>query len=191
MEYKSLLSALAVIMMIVGYIPYLRDTISGKTKPHVFSWVIGVIITAVAFGLQVGEKSGPGMYVTLSAGIIGGVITIFAFRNKDKDITRFDWICLALATVSLVMWLFAQQPVISMLLVVATEVISFFPTIRKSWRAPHTETLSSYITNFFRFIIALLALNKYTFVAIGYPTTWLLLNGGFALMLIYRRSAAH
>ena len=127
------------------------------------------------------------MYVTLSAGIIGGIITIFAFRNKEKDITRFDWICLALASVSLVMWLFAKQPVLSMLLVITTEVISFIPTIRKSWRAPYTETLSSYITNFFRFIIALLALNKYTFVAVGYPATWLFLNGSFALLLVYRR----
>lgn len=188
MQYKNVLSAIAIAMMVIGYIPYIRDTIKGKTKPHVFSWVIGVIITIIAFGLQLQAKSGPGMYVTLSAGILGGFITVLAFRNKDKDITGFDWVCLVLSAISLVMWLFAKQPVLSMILVVTTEVVSFMPTIRKSWRDPSTETLSSYIVNFFRFILALLALNTYAFVAVGYPTTWLLLNGGFATMLIYRRS---
>jgi hypothetical protein len=76
-----------------------------------------------------------------------------------------------------------------MIFVISTETISFIPTIRKSWKKPYTETLSSYVTNFFRFIVALLALNKYSFVAIGYPLTWLLLNGGFALILISRRKA--
>ena len=187
MEYKSVLSAIAIAMMIIGYIPYLRDTIKGSTKPHVFSWLIGMIISFIAFGLQIQEKSGPSSYVTLSAAIISSVIVFYSFKNKDKDITKWDYICLALSVASLVAWLIVKQPVLSMFFVILTETISFIPTIRKSWKKPYTETLSSYVTNFFRFIVALLALNKYTFVAIGYPLTWLLLNGGFATLLIYRR----
>ncbi len=187
MEYKSVLSTVAIAMMIIGYIPYLRDTIKGTTKPHVFSWVIGMVISFIAFGLQIQEKSGPASFVTLSAAIISSVIVFYAFKNKDKDITKWDYICLLLSAASLVAWLIVKQPVLSMIFVILTETISFIPTIRKSWKKPYTETLSSYATNFFRFIVALLALNKYTFVAIGYPLTWLLLNGGFATLLIYRR----
>ena len=189
MEYKNLLTAVAVAMMVAGYIPYIRDTVKGKTKPHVFSWGIGMIVAFIAFGLQFQEKSGPAMYVTLSAAMLSSIIVFYAFKNKEKDITVFDYICLALSGVALISWLVAKQPVLSMLFVVLTELISFFPTVRKSWKAPHTETLSSYITNFFRFIVAILALNKYTFVAIGFPLTWLLLNGSFALLLIYRRKS--
>lgn len=174
-------------MMIIGYIPYLRDTIKGSTKPHIFSWVIGMAIAYIAFGLQIQEKSGPAAFVTLSAAVISSVIVYFAFKNKDKDITPVDYFCLVLSAASLVAWLVVQEPVLSMLFVVLTEIISFIPTVRKSWKKPYTETLSSYVTNFFRFIVALLALNKYTFVAIGYPLTWLILNGGFAGLLIYRR----
>ena len=188
-DYKPLLSALAIAVMIIGYIPYLRDTVRGKTKPHVFSWVIGMIISFIAFGLQIQEKSGPASFVTLSATIISSVIVYFAIKNKDKDITKWDYICLLLSAMSLFAWLVVDQPVLSMIFVVLTESISFIPTIRKSWNKPYTETLSSYITNFFRFIIALLALNKYTFMAVGYPVTWLLLNGGFALLLIHRRKS--
>lgn len=187
MEYKNYLSAVAIAMMVIGYIPYIRDTMKGKTKPHVFSWGIGMVVAFIAFGLQIQEKSGPAAYVTLSAATLSSVMVFYAFKNKDKDITIFDYICLVLSVFALIAWLLAKQPVLSMVFVVLTELISFFPTVRKSWKAPHSETLSSYVTNFFRFIVALLALNKYTFVAIGFPLTWLLLNGSFALLLVYRR----
>lgn len=174
-------------MMVIGYIPYIRDTMKGKTKPHVFSWGIGMIVAFIAFGLQIQEQSGPAAYVTLSAATLSSVMVFYAFKNKDKDITVFDYICLVLSVLALIAWLLAKQPVLSMVFVVLTELISFFPTLRKSWKAPYSETLSSYVTNFFRFIVALLALDKYTFVAIGFPLTWLLLNGSFALLLVYRR----
>ena len=186
-EYKNILSIVAIVMMAIGYIPYIRDTVKGKTKPHVFSWGIGMVVAFIAFGLQFQEKSGPAMYVTLSAASLSSVMVFYAFKNKDKDITSFDYICLVLSVIALIAWLIAKQPVLSMIFVVLCELISFFPTVRKSWKAPYSETLSSYVTNFFRFIIALLALNKYTFVAIGFPLTWLLLNGSFAAVLIYRR----
>ncbi|MDO8266130.1 MAG: hypothetical protein Q7T41_04280 [Candidatus Saccharibacteria bacterium] len=183
------MSIIAISMMIIGYIPYLRDTIKGKTKPHVFSWTIGMLIAFIAFGLQIQEKSGPASFVTLSAAIVSSVIVYFAFKNPDKDITTIDYVCLFLSLASLVAWLLVKQPILSMIFVILTELISFIPTIRKSWNKPHTETLSSYAINFFRFIVALFALSKYTFVAIGYPLTWLILNGSFALMLIYRRKS--
>jgi hypothetical protein len=187
MDIKQALTIVAVSMMVIGYIPYTRDTITGKTKPHVFSWFIGVVVTFIAFGLQVADGAGPGRYVTLSASVIGTIILLFALQNKQKDITKSDYYCLVLAIISMILWLAADAPILSMVFVVATEVFSFVPTIRKSWHAPYSETLSSYIINFICFIIAIFALGKFTFVAIGYPLTWLLLNGGFALMLLYRR----
>jgi hypothetical protein len=184
---KNILSVVAISMAVVGYVPYLRDTIKGKTKPHVFSWFVGMTISFIAFGLQIQEKSGAASFVTLSAAIISAVILFFAMKNKDKDITRLDYVCLVFAMVSLVLWLIVKQPILSMLFVVLTEILSVIPAVRKSWKKPYTETLSSFVTNFFRFIIALIALNKYSFVAVGYPTMGILMNGFFAGMLMYRR----
>ena len=67
-------------------------------------------------------------------------------------------------TISLAIWIFAKQPVISVILLSLTDMLAFVPTIRKSWNKPHTETLFSYQMNTFRFVLALIALHHYTII---------------------------
>lgn len=188
LDIKTILGTVAVLMVFIGYVPYLRDCIKGKTKPHMFSWLVGMIISFIAFGLQIQDKAGPGAFVTLSAAIISAVILLFAIKNKDKDITQSDFIALLLSIGALIFWLVAKDPVVSTVFVIFAEALSFLPTVRKSWNAPYSETLSSYVINFIRFSIAIIALQNYSFVSVGYPATWLVLNGLFALILINRRA---
>jgi hypothetical protein len=108
-------------------------------------------------------------------------------RIGDKDITKTDKILLGLALTSIIMWPFANQPVISVIILAATDMLSFIPTIRKSWNKPHTETLSSYWMNTFRFSLGLFALKNYTIVTTLYPLTWLIANGLFSIFLMVRR----
>lgn len=186
-DYKTILGTIAVLMVFIGYIPYLRDSIKGKTKPHMFSWLVGMTISFIAFGLQIQDKAGPGAFVTLSAAIISAVILVLAIKNEDKDITKIDFVALLLSGGALAFWLIAKDPVISTIFVILAETLSFLPTVRKSWSDPYSETLSSYVINSIRFTIALVALHNYSFVSMGYPVTWLFLNGAFALILIHRR----
>lgn len=43
---------IAVVLTFVGYAPYIRDTIKGKTKPHVYTWFVWGLVTAIAYALQ-------------------------------------------------------------------------------------------------------------------------------------------
>ena len=189
-DYKTILGTIAVLMVFIGYIPYLKDSIKGKTKPHMFSWLVGMTISFIAFGLQMQDGAGPGAFVTLSAAIISAVILVLAIKNEDKDITKIDFVALLLSGGTLAFWLIAKDPVISTIFVILAETLSFLPTVRKSWSDPYSETISSYIINSIRFTIALVALHNYSFVSIGYPVTWLFLNGAFSLVLIHRRKVA-
>ena len=38
--YKELLSAVAIALTFVAFLPYIRSILTNKTKPHVFSWLI-------------------------------------------------------------------------------------------------------------------------------------------------------
>lgn len=184
---KEFIGAIAVILTFAGYIPYIKDTLKGKTRPHIYSWFIWSLVTTIAFALQVSDKAGPGSLVTLSAAIVCFLIFLLGFRQGNKDITRLDTLFFILSLVSIFIWLFAKQPIISVILVSSVDMFSFLPTIRKSWNKPRTETLSSYIINTFRFALAIIALNRYTLVSSLYPITWVLANGFFSVFLIVRR----
>lgn len=184
---KDVIGAIAVLLTFVGYVPYIRDTISGKTKPHVYTWFLWAFVTAIAFALQVSESAGPGSLVTLAASIVCFVIFALSYRQGTKDIVKTDTVFFILGIIALILWLFAKQPAMSVIIVSIIDMLAFGPTIRKSWNKPYTETLVSYQINTLRFALALFALQRYTIVTSLYPLTWVVANGFFSLFLIWRR----
>lgn len=184
---KEIIGIIAVILTFVGYIPYIRDTLKGKTKPHIYTWFIWGLVTAIAFGLQISANAGPGAYTTLAAAIVSFIIFGFGLRQGNHDITKSDKVFSILSLVALGLWLFAEQPVLSAILVSTIDMLGFVPTIRKSWHKPYEETLISYLLNTLRFCLALYALDYYTIVTALYPLTWVVASGAFSTYLIVRR----
>ena len=187
MTMKQTIGIIAVVLTFLGYIPYILDTIKGKTKPHVYTWFIWGLVTLIAYFLQVSGGAGYGALVTLAAALVCFFIFLLGLRNGDRDITKSDKVFFALAFVALGLWLFAKQPVLSVILLSTIDLFGFVPTIRKSWMKPHQETLFSYEMNTFRFALAILALEQYTIVTALYPVSWVIANGLFSIFLIVRR----
>lgn len=184
---KDIVGSIAIILTLVGYVPYIRDTIKGKTTPHVYTWFIWGSVTLIAFALQVSAHAGFGSLVTLAAGIVCLLIFALGLRIGKKNIAPIDTVCLCLAILALIVWVFAKQPVASVIIVSAADMLGFVPTIRKSWNKPYQETLLSYEMNTLRFAMAIYALDKYTIVTSLYPITWIVANGLFSVYLIIRR----
>lgn len=186
-DIKTIISTIAVILAFVGYIPYYRDTLSGKTTPHIYTWFIWGFATAVIFALQVSGGAGVGSWVTLAAVILSFGIFALGMRNGKKNITTSDTIFFILAWVALFLWLFAKQPVLSVILLSSTDMLGFVPTIRKSWNNPYSETLFLYGLNSFRHGLSFFALEQVNIVTWLYPVSWAIANGLFSIMLIVRR----
>jgi len=184
---KEIFGIVAAILTLTGYGPYIRDTIKGKTRPHVYSWFLYTLIAFLVFGIQYRHNAGAGAYITLTAGILCLLLFFLGLRSGEKHITRFDTGVLVLTLVAIGIWLLAKQPVISVILATLVDLMAFIPTIRKTWHEPHTETLSLYTTNVVRYVVALIALSSFTFVNALYPVVWLLANGLFAIGLMLRR----
>lgn len=185
---KNVCGTIAVLLVFVGYIPYFRDILKGKTVPHIYSWFLWGFVTAIVFALQIGDNAGVGAYVTLAVTFMcGGVILLSLLKKNKRDITFSDTIFLFLGFISLCMWLFAKQPLISAILATITDLLGFVPTIRKSWHQPFSETLSLYGLNTLRFGLAIIALEHYSVITALYPISWLFANGLFALMLLLQR----
>jgi hypothetical protein len=186
-NYKTVISVVAVLLTFVGYVPYLSDTIKGKTKPHIYSWFIWGFVTAIIFGLQVSAGAGAGSWVTLAAACVSFLIFFLGLRSGEKNIAKTDTFFFILAWIALGLWLIIKQAVLSVILVTTIEMLGLVPTVRKSWNQPYSETLFTYELNSLRHGLSFLALSHYNLITWLYPVSWSLANGLFSLMLIARR----
>lgn len=184
---KELIGSIAVILTFIAYIPYYRDIIKGKTHPHIYSWSLWGLLTILLVALQVKGGAGPATWVTAAAGLLCIGVVILGIKDGNKDITLSDKIVALLSLAALCFWLIIDQPVISLILVISADMLAFIPTVRKSWYHPHSETLSLYITNAFRFLLALFAVEKYSFLSTAWILAWALGNALFSFMLAVRR----
>lgn len=186
---NELLTAVGIALGLIGYAPYIRDIVRGKTRPHVYTWFSWGLLSSTTFALQLSDHAGVGAYITLFVALLCFVIFGLALKQGDHDITLSDTLVFFVVLVAIGLWLFAKQPILSILLVVSADVLAFLPTVRKSWRKPRQETLLSYVFAGSRHAVAALALQRFTFITALSPIVLMLANGLFVLMLVARRYA--
>jgi len=184
---KSIVAIIAMLIALIGYIPYIRDCIKGKTKPHVITWFTWALVSFLAFGIQFFNEGGFGSFINLFMGIICTVIFIFGLRSGTKDITRTDWIAFVLALIAIGLWLIVKQPLLSIILVVFIDIMSFLPTILKGWKKPYTETPITFALSSVKNGLSIYALSANSLVIVIYPAYALIANALFVIMLLMRR----
>jgi len=187
MEFKVIVSLVVIALTLFGYVPYIVDIFKGKTKPHLFSWLSGSIAASLAFGLQVEGGAGVGSWPMLMVALSCFTIFILSFKYGTKDIVRADIIFLALSLFALFIWVGLEQSVLSIVIISASQILAFVPTVRKSWKAPYTETLFYYEISSLRHVLAIVALERINLLTALYPSVWVAANIIMTLILISRR----
>ena len=187
MDYKIVISIIAVILSFVGYGVYIRDILKRKVVPHTFTFLIWSIASSITWALQVYGGAGVGSWVTLAVSLICIFIFFLCLKYGEKHVTILDVIFLLLSLFGLFLWIVVKQPVWSIILLVSSDVIGFAPTVRKSWNKPHEEGLFTWEITAFRHGLSIFALQRFNILTMLYPVVWTVANALFSIFLIIRR----
>ncbi len=160
-----ILAIIASILAVIGNVSYLKDVLKGTVKPHPYTWFIWSIVSMTTFfgGLVKGAGIG-----ALPTGIAEGftiIIFLFSlkylFQGKAGHIRAIDNYFLAIALLGLIPWQITKDPTISVIIVVAIDLVAFIPTLRKTWANPETERPLLYGMNVGRHVLTLFSLGAY------------------------------
>jgi len=187
-DYKVIISIISVILVFVGYGPYIWDILKRKTTPHTFTFLVWSVASSITWALQVYGGAGVGAWITFAVSAICILIFFLCFKYGEKSITTLDVVFLILALTSLFLWLVVDQPVWSIILVVLTDILGFGPTLRKSWNKPHSETLFTWWVAAFRHGLGIAALQQFNLLTLLYPVAWTAANIIFCVILLIRRT---
>lgn len=176
MDYKILFGTIAAVLAFFGSYVYIRDIIRGNTRPHLYTWLIWSIVTVIAFLGQIVSGGGAGSWATGVSALltIGVTVGCWWFGYGSTDITTFDKICLVLALIAILPWLLVESVLWSVILASAIDVIGFFPTMRKTWHAPKSESLGSMYVDAIKHSLSIASLNFYSITTWLYPAAVLL-----------------
>jgi hypothetical protein len=184
---KDFVAVVAVIISVASYIPYLIGIRRRTNKPHAYSWLVWTIVTWIIFAAQI--SSGAGLAAVLFAviGVFCLVIFILSIFYGEKNRTRRDLVLLILALLAVVAWVVTKNPTLSVILATLVDILAFGPTIRKCWRRPFEETITTHAMVGVSYGLTLLALSSYSFDTIFYPGVMTVMNSSFVGYILWRR----
>lgn len=173
-----ILGTVAVFLALFSSSLYIRDIFRGNTKPHIYTWLIWSIVTSIAFLGQWVSGGGPGAWATGVTTLVTVFILLLSLKGGygTKDITHFDKICLVLAIASILPWVLTKSVLWSVIFATLIDLIAFIPTMRKTWHAPHSESLGSIYVDALKHSLSIFSMGSYTFLNWMYPASVLTAN---------------
>ncbi len=186
-DHHALLGLLSVIVGILGYIPYYKDVLKGKTKPHPFTWVGISLLNGIAFVAQVVTGGGPGAWVSAITTVSALGIAMLAFPRGEKETTLFDSICFVGSLLGIVLWKVTSNSLWAVVIVTIADLLVLAPTYRKAWLCPHEETVSLYAVGALKYVVSLFALTTVSLTTALFPSAIAIFNFIMVLILVLRR----
>lgn len=186
--HKELLAAVAIVLTVTMYAPYIRSIHAEHTRPHVFSWLIWSLSAFVVFAAQLVDKGGAGAWPIGVSGLVTAYVAVLAYRNRaDTSATRTDWIFLAIALAALPCWLLTSNPLLTVLLLTGVELTGFGPTFRAVMTRPHDEHIGFYSLAAMRSALTVAALENYSLVTTLFPAAKGVVSVMLVALIVYRR----
>ena len=183
---KETLALIAALIAIGGNVPYLRDVILRRAKPHPYTWFVWTIVSAITFFGQLAKGAGIGALPTGVAEFFTLLIFLFSLRNGFKNIRSSDTFFLVAALAGIGLWILSDDPTGSVIIAVAIDLIAFVPTLRKTWHRPKTETPILYGANVCRHILTLMSLQSYNIATTLHSIAMIITNTAMTSMIVLK-----
>jgi hypothetical protein len=179
------------VVMIIGIVPYVRDIFHGTTKPERATWWVWTLLNVLSLSAQIGAHAGWSLLMTIAQGLVTLLVAMLSIWRGYGRFHRRDLIALLVACLGAGLWWLLKSPLAALIIVVLVDVNGFWLTISKTWKAPQTETLSSWALSALSGLLGMLAVGSLNFTQFLYPLYITLGNLLLVTIIVWRRRTMH
>lgn len=141
----EILGLFAGIIGLVGYIPYIRDTVSRSTKPDRISWLIWAFEYTVLFLAQAAQHATGSLWL-VGLQLLGVlIVSVLSLRYGVGGIDKRKGLLIVCVCIAMALWYFTKDPSIATYILLLVEVTGVILTAIKVYREPGSETLTMWV----------------------------------------------
>lgn len=187
MDLKILFVLLSFLVNGAAFVFYLKGIFKGTTQPHAYTWLIWTLTLGIT---TAGVWYGGGGYQAIVLGLltIGTFFVFFlSFKFGTANITVGDTCALIVALLAIAIWVFLENPLLSILIATGIDAVGYWPSIRKSFIDPWSETLDAWVLWTAGTVFSILALASYNVLTLSYYVMGIAANILVLTVLLARR----
>jgi hypothetical protein len=187
MDIELIFGVSALVVNLIGYVPYFRGIFRGEVKPQRITWGIWTILTSIAFVNQVANGGGWSSLFFGSTTLLVVLVFLSSFKYGVGGKSKLDIGVLIAATVLLVAWIITKNTTTSTYIAIAIDAIGALPTIIKAYKQPETEAYLQWFMAALAGMFSFLAVGGSGFVLYAYPLYVIIFNA----LIVASKKAGH
>ncbi len=186
-EIVPVLGVLAGLVGVADTLPYVRDILRGRTRPHRGTWLIWGVLTVVVCVSQWADGATWSLVMAATQAAMTTLVFLLAIRRGEGGVSTTERVMIALAGAGVVGWLIADEPVIATACVVLADLMGVAMMVPKTYRDPESETFATYALASLAGALGAAAVGTINPSLLLFPLYFCLANGAIALLIRQRR----
>ncbi len=175
------------LLMILCVVPYIRDILRRTTKPERATWWVwlGLGVMSVIAQFQAGNRWS--LLMTVGSVTACGAVAFLSLKHGYGRFKLRDTAALVVAGLGMVLSLVLHSPLVALLIIIFVDMIGYSLTIAKTWEAPETETLSTWIMATGAGLLGAISVSQPNLTKLIYPLYIFSGNLILVAIIVYRR----
>ncbi len=175
------LSWVSGIILMAGFLVYIRTIVTGKTIPSPVTWLLWALLDSIALAGMWWKDALNGQIVSAVIGVT--VIAVLSLKYGRKQWTTVDSVCLSGACLGLGLWYYFQDPVLGVVTSVIVIFLASIPTYYATWFEPEKEDKLAWTLYFIACMVMLPAIPAWTLIDAAQPICFALIETVMVLIL--------
>lgn len=181
------------VLAVLASVVYIRAILRGETKPDrgaYFVWGVTSTISFFAYWAGGAEDS-----VWFAAGdfVVGVIMVFLALKYGYGWTSRRHIPALVVALAGLLLWSITDDPFLALLCSTSVDAVGYVLIVIKSYEAPESEDVKSWVIYLIAAILGLLAVHEGSLLVLFYPVYVIVVTAAvlLAIALGYKRAGRH
>lgn len=175
----SILALWSVGLSIIAFLPYIRDTFRGLTKPDRASWLIWSFLSIIAVASLRYEGGAQSVwFVGIQSAMTLIIFVQSIWLGAGSYLSRKNLAVFGAASVGLVLWYLLETSVYTLAIVITISALGAITTLRKAARNPQSETMSTWVISGLAALCGVVSVGSIDLVQLVYPAYLMMLYVG-------------
>jgi hypothetical protein len=182
------LALISGVLSVFRYLPYILDTVRRHTQPDRASWLIWSVMSSISFFSLLYE--GATVSLVFTGAQVSGTLIVCALSvngGAGSYVSRKNLGLLGGALAGLVAWYLTDTAVYSLAISISISLLGGLSTVQKAYRAPESETLTTWGMGWVASILAVLSVGQLNPILLAYPVYLLVLDTAITAAIILGR----
>ncbi|MDQ5971658.1 MAG: hypothetical protein QG566_604 [Patescibacteria group bacterium] len=169
MTNYTIIGIISGLLGVLAYIPYITSIYKKKIQPHPFSWFLWMVLGFATFITYMGVGAKETLPLALISFVGPTVIFLITLKNWKGRFPKFDYFCLFLALLAIIIYIVFHQAAIALTLSLVGDLFAAMPTIRKTYKDPSSENIWTWSLFALGAVVALFAIRDFTYGVLVFP----------------------